>query len=128
MFLFITMFVFVKKFFPSWLNYYRFCNGPFIKLKLSWFSCYKLVSKKYDGLCLCFYQMFKYPFGFSRKCKVRGFDIYICNSMVTTASCTITQISHCHVILWCFLGLYCLHFYLPMCGMTISSMETFWKG
>ena len=50
----------------------------------------------------CLYQMFKYPFGLSTKCKVRGFDIYICNSIVTRASSTITQTSHCHVILWCF--------------------------
>ena len=47
--------------------------------------------------------MFKYRL--STKCKVRGFDISIFNSIVTRSSCTIRQTSLCHVILWCFLGL-----------------------
>ena len=62
----------------------------------------------------CLYQMLKYPFGLSTKCKVRGFDIYIFNSIVTRASGTITQTSPCHVILWFFLD-YIVYTFIYLC-------------
>ena len=52
MFLFITTFVFVWKFFPSWLNHTGVVTVLLLNEKLSWMCCYKSVRKKYSSFCL----------------------------------------------------------------------------